>query len=295
MTTSPLDTPLSEVHPVYLERVEKLKSQVLDETAARERRRRLYVNLSRVALLVVVLAVWEYGSGKFLDPFFVSKPSAIGAALWNGFVGKNMFWHMQMTVYEAVAGYVIGVVTALVCALAVGTFSRVYEILEPFIVAIYGIPRVALAPLFIMWLGIGITPKIVIAAFMVFFVVFMNTVSGIHSANRQYIDISRLMGASFWQLLSKVILPSAMPYILTALRIVVPTAMIGAIVGEFISSQQGLGFFISRATYMMDSASAFAGILMLLVVILLMNESVNWMENRFMRWQRDDRSSVREL
>jgi NitT/TauT family transport system permease protein len=127
---------------------------------------------------------------------------------------------------------------------------------------------------------------------MVFFVVFMNTISGVNSTNPHFINISRILGANYWQLMMKVIVPSAMPYILTALRIVVPTAMIGAIVGEFISSQRGLGFFISRATFMFDTASAFAGILMLLVVILVMNETVNRLESRLMRWQRDGRSTL---
>lgn len=270
---------------------ERLREQVLREARRDDARRQITVNLWRVGLLVAILVIWEVGSGRFLDEFFVSKPSDIGVALAKGFSSKNMFWHLEITVYEAVAGYIIGVVTALLFALAIAVTGRAYEVLEPFIVAIYGVPRIALAPLFIMWFGIGITPKIIISAFMVFFVVFMNTISGVHSTNPHFINISRILGASYWQLMTKVIVPSAMPYILTALRIVVPTAMIGAIVGEFISSQRGLGFFISRSTFMFDTASAFAGILMLLVVILVMNETVNRLESRLMRWQREGKSA----
>ena len=262
-----------------------LKERVIADKRRRMRKSAMQTNLGRLSLLAVLLGVWEIGSGRFLDAFFVSSPTAILLALYENLVHKDLLSHVQITVWETVSGYVLGAGFAVLLAVLIGLTDRYYRILEPFIIALNGIPRIAIAPLFIMWLGIGITPKIVIAALMVFFIVFMNTITGIRSVNAQYIHITRLMGGTSLQLISKIILPSSMPYILTSLKIVVPMAMTGAIVGEFISSQRGLGFFISRATATMDITSAFAGILVLMLVLLLMNSFVTLAEKKLNRWQ----------
>lgn len=259
-----------------------------DELSSARRRGReelLRVNLLRLLLLAAFLALWEFASGRLLDPFFFSSPLAILAALDRHVLGGDLLWHLQITVYQSVSGYGIGVVVGVLSAVVVASMKRVYAVVEPFVLAVYGIPRIALAPLFIIWFGIGMTSKVLIAAFMVFFVVFMNTVAGFQAADRGLIAVSRLMGANRLTLLVKVMLPSATPYIMTALRIAVPTAVIGAVVGEFISSTRGIGFFISRASFQLDIASAFAAIFMLMIVILLMNGTVNLIDKRFMRWR----------
>ncbi|MBW4081999.1 ABC transporter permease [Paenibacillus sp. S150] len=262
-----------------------LKGRVIAQKRQRMRKNNRQASLGRLALLAALLGLWEFGSGRFLDAFFVSSPSAILRALYDNLVHKDLLRHVQITVWETLAGYVLGAGAAVLLALLIGLTDRYYRILEPFIIAVNGIPRIAIAPLFIMWLGIGITPKIVIAALMVFFIVFMNTITGIRSVNANLIHITQLMGGTRLQLIGKVILPSSMPYILTSLKIVVPMAMTGAIVGEFISSQRGLGFFISRATATMDITSAFTGILVLMVVLLIMNSLVSWAERKLTRWQ----------
>ncbi|GIQ69957.1 ABC transporter permease [Xylanibacillus composti] len=269
----------------------ELKARIESETRRKLRRKQLETNLGRIVLMVAFLAIWEIGSGRFLDEFFVSSPTKIIQSIYYNFAEKELLWHVQITVLETLAGYVFGALAAVALALLIGLSDRYYRMLEPFVIAFNGIPRIAIAPLFIMWFGIGLTPKIVIAALMVFFIVFMNTIAGIRSVNTNFVNISMLMGASRLQVIQKVVLPSAMQHILTSLKIVVPMAMTGAIVGEFISSQRGLGFFISRSTAMMDITSAFAGIIVLMVVLLLMNAGVDYLERKFARGQSREHSA----
>lgn len=267
------------------EEARRLRESVEAQADEALRRRQRAVLASRLALLASLLLLWEFGAGTLFDSFFTSKPTNIGRALYTGFVEGEYLWHAGLTIFEAVSGYLIGASSALFLALLVTTFQRLYDILEPFVMAFYAIPRIALAPLFIMWFGIGVTPKVVIAAIMVFFVVFMNTVAGVRSANVDLVGLSRLMGAHRLDLLRHVVLPSALPYILTALRIVVPTAFIGAIVGEFISSQRGLGFLINQSTFSFNIAGAMSGILVLLVSVLAIGFLLGLVERRLLKWR----------
>ncbi|MGG0716234.1 ABC transporter permease [Robertmurraya massiliosenegalensis] len=262
-----------------------IKDLVINMTRTEQRRNVTIINGGRIFLLLFILAIWEIGSGRFLDEFFVSSPSAIILGLYNEMIEGELLWHAQVTVFETISGYVLGTIVGLLLAFLLGLSDRFYKIFEPFVIAVNGIPRIALAPLFIIWFGIGITPKVVIAALMVFFIVFMNTMSGIRGVNKQLIDISNLMGARKIQLITKVILPSSIPHILSSLKIVVPMAMTGAIVGEFISSQRGLGYFISQSTAMMNITRAFAGIFLLMVVLVVMNAIVSWAESKVTRWK----------
>jgi NitT/TauT family transport system permease protein len=265
--------------------LQQLTITVADRERERRRRTQLVVLVGRVLIVAGLLVSWELLSGRVLDPFFVSSPTRVYRAFVHLLLEEDLLVHAQYTTIETVAGFLIGSAAGILLAFLLTSLGRLYEMTEPIIVALYGIPRTALAPLFIMWFGIGITSKIVIAALFVFFVVFMNTVAGIRGASPQLVDLVRLMGANGGDVLVKVIMPSAMPYILTALRIVVPTAMIGAIVGEFISAQRGLGFLISRSTFEFSTHAAFAGIFALMVVVVLMNAAIGYIERPLMRWR----------
>jgi NitT/TauT family transport system permease protein len=263
--------------PGLLERVEYEES----ERARAERRATL---LGRLAFAALFFLGWELSSGRIVDQFFVSKPSAIAASLWAMLVKEQLIYHMQFTIIEATVGYLIGAAAGLVMGFALARVNFVYRIVEPFIVGFYGIPRIALAPLFILWFGIGITSKIAVAAVMVFFIVFINTIAGVRAAPPQLLSVARVMGASEWDLMRKVVFPAATPFIIAALQITVPQAMIGAIVGEFISSNRGVGHLISRAAGWLDTPGLFAGIFTLLVVVLVMNFGINLLGAHLMRW-----------
>lgn len=259
--------------------------RTVSEREGRARRAdRLNTSLGRLALGLGVLGLWEAASGRWVDQFFVSKPSHILAALWAMIERERLFYHLQFTVAEALLGFLIGAGGGLVIGFLLARSDLVYRIVEPFVVAFYGIPRIALAPLFILWFGIDIQSKIAIAAVMSFFIVFINTIAGIRSAPPQLVSIARVMGASEWDLTRKVIFPAATPFIVAGLQITVPQAMIGAIVGEFISSNRGVGHLISRAAGLLDTPGLFAGIFALLLVVLCMNLGVTALGNYLMRW-----------
>ena len=265
-------------------RGDTLLRAVEEQERARERRARWGIVAGRVAVGVGFLLAWELASGRLVDQFFVSRPSDILGALWTMLVEENLLYHLRFTITEALAGYIIGASAGLLLGFALARVDLVFRIVEPFVVAFYGIPRIALAPLFILWFGLGITSKIAVATVMVFFIVLINTIAGIRAAPLPLLQVARVMGASEWDLQRKVIFPAATPFIIAALQITVPQAMIGAIVGEFISSNRGVGHLISREAGLLDTPGLFAGIFSLLAVVLLMNQGITFLGNYLMRW-----------
>jgi NitT/TauT family transport system permease protein len=186
---------------------------------------------------------------------------------------------------EVGAGYVIGALLGLLFAWLLSLGKTFEKIVRPFFIAFYGIPKIALAPLIIMWFGLGITPKILIAAVFVFFVVSLNTLAGIQAVSGDLINIARVMGANRFDVMTKIVFPSALPYIMTALRITIPQAMVGAIIGEFLAGNRGVGYLINSASNQYNTAGAFAGIATLLVIVLVMDWLVSVAERRFLRWR----------
>ena len=275
-------------------RADRLLRQVEDQEQVRQRKDRRSTTLGRLAFGAAFFLLWELASGTIVDQFFVSKPSHIAASFWAMLTREGLLYHLQFTVIEALAGYLIGAGAGLLLGFALARSDLVYRIVEPFVLAFYGIPRIALAPLFILWFGIGIASKIAVAAVMVFFIVLINTIAGIRSAPPQLLQVARVMGASEWDLVRKVVFPAATPFIIAALQITVPQAMIGAIVGEFISSNRGVGHLISRAAGWLDTPGLFAGIFALLVVVLLMSLGITALGNYLMRWN-PKLSSVRDV
>ena len=159
----------------------------------------------------------------------------------------SLWFHSWITIQETVAGFILGSVGGIVLGFGIGRNSRLAEILDPFVLAVYSVPKVALAPLFIIWFGIGIWMKIVLAAVTVLFIVFFNTLAGVRNVDRDLTDAVWLMGAKPRDILMKVLVPSAMGWALTGVRIAIPYALIGAIIGELIASNRGIGYLISAS------------------------------------------------
>jgi NitT/TauT family transport system permease protein len=250
-----------------------------------ERRDRLVTAGLQITLLVVFLLSWNWASGRIVHPLFVSTPPRVAAALWRLVINGEIWYHVRFTLMEALAGYAIGASAALAAATGVSLVPHARQILHPFLVALYAVPKIAIAPLIIMWFGLGILPKVLLAALFVFFVVFLNTVTGIQGVSGQLVGVAAVMGARPWRRMVSIVLPSAIPYILVALRVTIPAAMIGAVVGEFISSNRGLGYLINAASSRYDTAAVFAGIFSLLLVVIAMNSAVGWLERRLLRWR----------
>ena len=201
-----------------------------------------------------------------------------------------------MTLRETFFGYVLGGLSGIAVGVVLARLEFVAQVLDPFIVAANGIPRVALAPLFIIWFGIGELSKIVLASTLTFFLTFYGTFSGLRAVEPAYQEIARVMGASERQIFFKVSLPAASPWIVSALKVGVPFSLIGAIIGEFMAASRGLGYMIQFSTNQFDTTAAVSGILVLMVCVMLFNGVLNRLERYVLRWRpRERTASAREL
>ena len=243
------------------------------------------INMARLVLLCAFLGLWEYASGPWITEFFVSRPSAIAATFWKWVVNGTLFYHAGITATEAFAGFAVGGGAGIVVGVVLGRSEFLAELLHPLIMAFYSLPKVALAPLFVLWLGIGIEMKITLTAAIVFFLVFLNTFTGVKNVSRELITILRLMGATEWQVLTKVVLPSAITWVFAGLRISVPYALIGAIVGELIASNRGLGFLLSSSAGQFQTAGVFAALIAIMALSGVLNTIVMLTERRLMPWK----------
>ena len=193
--------------------------------------------------------------------------------------------HLGITLAEVLAGYAAGSAAGLSLAFVISQTPTFGLLIEPFVLACYAVPRVALAPLIVMWFGIGFLPKIVLAGTLVFFLVFMNALVGFRNVNPALVGVARVMGASRRHVLTKIVLWSAMPYLLATLRLSLPSAVIGAIIGEFISANRGLGYLISAMSSQFNTAGVFAGIISLMVVVATLDLAAAAIERRLLRGQ----------
>jgi len=258
------------------------------ERPAARRRARLGKALHRLALLlpgIAILVFWQWASGRLIKEIYVSKPTAVAERLYELFSSGEIYPHLWTTGQELMLGYVLGVSGGILAGYALGRSPRLASIFEPYVMAFYGIPKIALAPLFIIWFGIGIWSKIALAGIMVFFLVFYNVYSGVRSVDRELVNLTLVMGASQRQLTYHVYLPAAAPYVLLGMRMAVPYSVIGVIVGEFTSSTQGLGLFIHEASSTYDPAGVFAGIVILLAFVVVANILAGKLERRILRWK----------
>lgn len=247
--------------------------------------------LLRIAALVVVLALWQFLTGKpgqgfaLLDKFWVSKPSDIVDKLGKWMTDGTLWFELEITFREMAAGFAIGAVVAIVFGFVLARNLLLARLIDPFMIAIYSVPKLAMAPLFILWFGIGLEPKIVLVTTVVFFLVFVNTYAGVRDVDQELVDCVRLMGASQRDIFTKVILPSASPWIFTGLKLAVPNALIAAIVGEIMASNRGLGYLLMNAQGQFDTAGVMAVVVLLMVMGWLINEGVNRAEGRLLRWK----------
>ena len=243
------------------------------------------IRMRQFIVLAALLTGWWLASGTLVDRLFLSDPISVARVLYQVTVDGTLWWHLEQTLIEMTLGYIVGVTTGVALAVAMTSLPWGQKIVRPLMLGLFAVPKVALAPLIIVWLGIYLTPKIVLSASLVVFIVYFNTVAGILSVNPQMQEVVRVMGASRLSILTKLTLPSAAPYIFTAMRITAPGALIGAIIGEFLSSNRGIGFFIAAASSRYDTARVFAGIFSLLIFVLLLNTAISRLERHIERWR----------
>jgi NitT/TauT family transport system permease protein len=236
----------------------------------------------RAAPLAALIVLWQLS---VVDPFYVSRPSLILARLYDDVRTGALYHDAIVTIVEVALGYGLGAALGLVLGYGLALTPRALAVFEPYLITFQSIPKTAIAPLFIMWLGIGIWSKVVVAASMVFFLVFYNTLLGMRMLNEEWLNLARIMGASERDVTRRVVLPSVLPYALTGLRTALPYAIIGVIVGEFIAARAGLGVYILRATSQFDPAGTFVGILVLIALVWAGNGALGWTESRLTQWR----------
>lgn len=239
----------------------------------------------RILLIAAFLLVWEVIVRAFSIPAFIlPPPSNIFLALYRGFSSSLYFSHIGVTLTETFLGFALGSVLAFSLGVAVALSRRVEYFLYPFIVMFQAMPKVALAPLVIIWFGLGITSKIVAAALVAFFPLMVNTIAGLRSADEDRVNLMRSLAASRWQIFWMLQLPNAMPYIFAGLEIAMIFALIGAIVGEFVGATAGLGMLIQSMNFTMDVAGQFSILLILSALGLTLSGLIAAIRRRVLFW-----------
>jgi NitT/TauT family transport system permease protein len=240
----------------------------------------------QIAIAAGVLAFWEWGvSAQLLDPFFVSRPSAIAGRIATWTASGAIWAHLFVTLEEAVLGLIVGAVFGIVLGFLLGRAPFAARVLDPFIKMLNAVPRVVLAPLFLLWFGLGIWSKVALAVTLVFFVMFFNTYQGVRDAQRVLIDNVRMLGASERQLVRHVLIPSALTWIFSSLQTSLGFAMVGAVVGEYLGSTRGIGYVISQAEGTFDTTGVFAGMFVLATVVVIVSAGVTRVERWLLRWK----------
>lgn len=246
---------------------------------------RTKVSLARLGLVSALFGFWEFASGRLFSAFWISKPSLIAAYIFKWIVYGDFFYQLSFTFGSMIAGFTLGTVLGLLAGVVLSRAQFASDVLDPFLVAINGIPRVALAPLFVVWFGIDMLPKIILVFTLVFFVIFYNTYAGIKSVDRRFTDLAFVMGANANELFRKVILPASLPHIFLGIKLSIPYALIGAIIGEFVASSAGLGWKIQMETSLYNTTGTMAGLIVMMFIVVAMNALLAVAERRLLRWQ----------
>ncbi|MDB5788347.1 ABC transporter permease [Caballeronia mineralivorans] len=280
-----MNDPAASGHP-------DLTSLAKDEQIAqrRIRARKWTIIALRIAVLVFVLGGWEVAARqKWIDPFFFSMPSLIYQQLveWftNGTSQGPLLVQVLVTLEETGLGFLIGSVAGIVCGIVLGRNKLLSDVFSLYIQIANSIPRVVLGSVFVIALGLGMASKVALAVVMVFFVVFGNAFQGVREADRYMIANAQILGASKHQVTMSVVIPSALSWILASLHVSFGFALVGAVVGEFLGSKQGIGLLISTAQGAFNASGVFAAMIVLAVVALAADYLLTSLERRLLKWK----------
>lgn len=247
---------------------------------------RLLVWAARIALVAAFIGAWQwYGSRSAVDRSIFSTPGSVLTVL-GGWTHDTAFWDdLRISLTEAVLGYLLGVLMAVILASVVFSSSLVERFLRPFIAVFNALPKVVLAPLFLLWFGIGISSKVYFTASVIFFIVFYGVYAGMKSIDLTLVDNMRALGASTLSLVRHVYVPAILTWIVAGLRLSFSFALLATVLGEFLGGSEGLGVRISLASQQLENNVVIAGILTIALVAVLFDRALTGVERRFAKWK----------
>lgn len=253
-------------------------------------KRRVTLFALRVGLLAMLFLAWEASTGGFglrpaVDPIILSRPSLVFADIGEYWQSGLLAKDAVATLQAAVAGLLLGIAGGVTLGLAFGYWRFLADVFDPIIAGLNSLPRIAMAPVLILWFGIGIASKIVVSFSLVFFIIFYNTFLGVRSVDPELVKAVRVMGGGTAALARFVLLPSVFSWIFAALRTSVSFALAGAVVGEFVGSTGGLGYRMVIATGLLQTTRVYAILLLLMIIAISLIEIAKRIEARVLRWR----------
>jgi ABC-type nitrate/sulfonate/bicarbonate transport system permease component len=236
--------------------------------------------------MLAFLALWEIVvRAGLVNPLFTSSPSRIVAAAIEMFADESFYGHLEVSAEEFFSGFALAIVIGVPLGILMGWYSRVNAVLEPFVSALYATPRIALLPLVVIWFGIGIASKVAIVFLGAIFPILVNTITGVRTIEADFVKVARSFGATDRQMFATVVLPSAVPMLLTGLRLGLGHALVGIVVGEMYGATQGLGYLIAVAGARFQTDRVMVGIILIAGLGVALTELLRAIERRFERWR----------
>jgi NitT/TauT family transport system permease protein len=252
-------------------------------------------------LLFLFLALWQFGVAFFRVPTFIIPPvSDVVIALYQGlaispFSVEGYWYHTFVTLTEVMSGFVIGGGIGVTMAMVISESQYIDDLIRPYINGLQSLPKVAIAPVIVMWMGYGLQSKIVIVVLLTFFPILVTSVAGFKSIEPERIDLLRSLSATRWQIFSKAKFPSALPYIFAGLDVAAALAVVGAIVGEFVGAQAGLGVMILQSDAQLDTGASFAVFIILALMGVALNAVLRQLRRHFLSWMPSQGTSSTSL
>nr|VFJ91040.1 MAG: NitT/TauT family transport system permease protein [Candidatus Kentron sp. LFY] len=242
----------------------------------------LSMTVMRWGLVTTFIAFWELGAEiGFIDPFYFSAPSRIAHTLYLWAVQGMLSKHLWVTLSEAGVGFLVGLFLGITCGFLFAASPRLDAVLQPFIVILNAMPRIAFAPLIILWFGLGFLSKVVIVVSLVFFVVFFNTYRGFKEINPAIVKNARVMGATPVQMLLHVYLPATLAWTFASIRVSVGFSIIAAVLGEYIGASAGIGYLIDNAQANFDATGVMTGLVTLTIAVAILDGVLQTIERRY--------------
>ncbi len=244
-----------------------------------------------IALFLCTLLLWEAVCRLGAVPNYVlPSPSEVFAALVRGLASGMYLRHGAVTLLETLLGFVIGTGLGLLLGTLIATYRSVDMLMYPYIIMFQSMPKVALAPIFALWLGLGMQSKVFSAAIICFFPLMVNTIAGLRSADEDRVSLMLSLGASPWQVFRHLRLPGALPFVIAGLELAVVLSLIGVIVAEFVGAEAGLGTLIQTMSFNMDVAGQFSVLLLLSVIGLVLNRLIKMLRRRVLFWDPSEKA-----